>query len=61
MGLKFECLAAFVAFVIAAVFILVPGPYPMVLFTFVGVPLFGIAALLYLGRVLAELRKKDVL
>ena len=41
--------------------LLSPGPYQMVLFTFVVVPLFAIAALFYLSRVFGELRKKDVL
>ena len=61
MRLRFEATAALVAFVISIVFILNPRPYPMLLFTFVAVPLFLVVATFYLGRVLAELRRKDVL
>jgi hypothetical protein len=61
MGLKFESLAAAVAFGLSIWFLLSPGPYQMVLFTFVVVPLFAIAALFYLSRVFGELRQKDVL
>jgi hypothetical protein len=42
-------------------FILWPRPYTMALFTFVAQPLYLIAAAFYLRRVLAELRKKEVL
>ena len=61
MGLRFEALAAIVAFAISMAFILSPGPYAMVLFTFVAVPLFVMVALFYLGQVARELRRKDVL
>ncbi len=61
MGLRFEALLALVAFVLTGAFVMWPVPYLMVLFTFVAVPLFLIAALFYVGRVVRDLRKKDVL
>lgn len=61
MGLKFEACAAVVAFVLSLAFILHPGPYQMVLFTFVAVPLFIMIAIFYLGHVLGELKRKEVL
>ena len=58
--LYWETWAAIVAFVIALVYIWVPGPYPMGAFTFIAQPLFFLAVLSYVIKVLRELRKKDV-
>lgn len=61
MKLRFEAVAAIVAFTLSIVFLVVPGPYQMVLFTFVAVPLFVMVGVFYLGHVVRELRRKDVL
>lgn len=61
MGLAFEAGAVLTAFAITAVFVVWPSPLMMVLFTFVGVPLFLITAAFFVGRVVRELRTKDVL
>lgn len=61
MNLRFEALAAALGFALSIWFLWWPGPYQMVVFTFVVVPLFVMAALFYIARVLGELRKKDVL
>lgn len=58
--LRWESWAAIVAFVIALVYIWVPGPYPMGAFTFVAQPLFLLALISYAIKVLRDLRKKDV-
>ena len=58
--LQWEAWAAIVAFVIALVYIWVPGPYPMGAFTFIAQPLFLLALVSYAIKVLRELRKKDV-
>jgi hypothetical protein len=58
--LYWETWAAIVAFVIALVYIGVPGPYPMGAFTFIAQPLFVLALLSYAIKVLRELRKKEV-
>jgi len=58
--LQWEAWAAIVAFVIALIYIWVPGPYPMGAFTFIAQPLFFLAFLSYLFKVLRELRKKEV-
>ena len=55
--LRWEAFCAILAFVLTQVFILVPGPYPMALFTFIAQPLFAIAAIGYLGKVIADLRR----
>ena len=58
--LYWETWAAIVAFVIALVYIWVPGPYPMGAFTFIALPLFLLALVSYTIKVLRELRKQDV-
>jgi hypothetical protein len=42
-------------------FVLLPGPYKMAVFTFLAQPLFAIAAIGYLLKVLAELRHYKVM
>jgi hypothetical protein len=58
--LHWEAWVTTAAFVIALVYIWVPGPYPMGAFTFIAQPLFLLALLSYGIKVLWELRKKDV-
>ena len=58
--LQWEAWVAIVAFVIALVYIWVPGPYPMGAFTFIAQPLFLLALVSYAVKVLRELRKKDI-
>ena len=58
--LRWEASCAIVAFVLTQVFILVPGPYAMALFTFVAQPLFAIVAIGYLRKVLADLRQRGL-
>jgi hypothetical protein len=58
--LHWESWATAVALVIALVYIWVPGPYPMGAFTFIAQPLFFLALLSYVIKVLRELPKKDV-
>jgi hypothetical protein len=58
--LRWEAWATAVALVIALVYIWVPGPYPMGAFTFIAQPLFFLALLSYVIKVLRELRKKEV-
>ena len=55
--LRWEAFCAILGFVLTQVFILVPGPYPMALFTFIAQPLFAIAAIGYLGKVIGDLRR----
>ena len=42
-------------------FVLLPGHYEMAVFTFLAQPLFAIAAISYLLKVLAELRHHKVM
>ena len=58
--LRWEASCAAVAFAMTLIFILVPGPYPMALFTFIAQPLFGIVAIGYLLKVRADLRKRGL-
>ena len=58
--LRWEAMCAIVAFALAQTFILVPGPYAMALFIFVGQPLFAIAAIGYLLKVRADLRQRGL-
>ena len=58
--LRWEAVCATVAFVLTLIFILVPGPYPMAIFTFVAQPLFAIVAVGYLLKVRADLRKRGL-
>jgi len=56
--LRWECWCAAIAFVMTLAFVLVPGPYEMAIFTFLAQPLFAIAAVSYLAKVLADLRSR---
>ena len=58
--LRWEALCAIVAFALTLTFILLPGPYPMAIFTFIAQPLFGIVAISYLLKVRADLRKRGL-
>jgi hypothetical protein len=49
-----------VALLIALVYIWVPGPYPMGAFTFIAQPLFLLALVSYVVKVLRELRNKSI-
>ena len=42
-------------------FVLLPGPYEIAVFTLLAHPLFAIAAISYLLKVLAELRRHKVM
>jgi len=53
-------MCAIVAYALTLTFILVPGPYPMVIFTFIAQPLFAIIAIGYLRKVRADLRKRGL-
>jgi len=55
--LRWEAFCAIIGFVLTQVFILKPGPYPMALFTFIAQPLFALAAIGYLVKVIADLQK----
>jgi hypothetical protein len=55
--LRWEAYCAILGFVLTQVFVLVPGPYPMALFTFIAQPLFAIAAIGYITKVIADLRR----
>jgi hypothetical protein len=59
--LHWEAWCAILAFVMTWIFILVPGPYPMAAFTFIAQPLFAIAALGYLVKVVKDLVKHRTL
>ena len=58
--LRWECWCAAIAFIMTLVFVLIPGPYEMAVFTFLAQPLFAIAAVSYLSKVLADLRNRSV-
>jgi hypothetical protein len=58
--LRWEAMCASVAFLLTLIFILVPGPYPMAIFTFIAQPLFAIVAVGYLLKVRADLRKRGL-
>jgi len=58
--LQWEAWAAIVGFVISLVYIWVPGPYPMGAFTFIAQPLFLLALVSYVIKVVRELRKKEI-
>ena len=55
--LRWEAYCAILGFALTQVFVLMPGPYPMALFTFIAQPLFVIAAIGYLTKVIADLRR----
>lgn len=59
--LRWEAVAAMLAFVLSLVYIWVPGPYAMGAFTFIAQPLFGVAALGYAVKVIRNLRQERVL
>jgi len=61
MNLTVQAVGAIIGLIITTLFMVHPGPVLMALFTFVAQPLFAIVGLMYLGRVLQELREKDVL
>jgi hypothetical protein len=61
LNLTVQAVGAIVGFIITTLFVVHPSPVLMALFTFVAQPLFLIVGLMYLGRVLQELREKDVL
>ena len=61
MNLSVQAVGAIIAFVITTLFVVHPSPVLMALFTFIAQPLFLIVALMYVRRVLRELREKDVL
>jgi hypothetical protein len=58
--LRWECWCAFIAFVITLAFVVFPGPNQMAAFTFIAQPLFIIAAISYLWKVLVDLRRRNV-
>jgi hypothetical protein len=58
--LQWEAWCAIVAFALTLVFILMPGPYPMAIFTFIAQPLFAIVAIGYLLKVRADLRQRGL-
>lgn len=58
--LRWEAMCAIVAFALTLVFILVPGPYAMAVFTFIAQPLFVIVAIGYLVKVRADLRNRGL-
>ena len=53
--LQWESWCAILAFVLTGMFIVLPGPYPMAIFTFIAQPLFAIAALGYIAKVLKDI------
>ena len=61
MNLTVQAVGAIIGLVITTLFVVYPRPLLMALFTFVAQPLFLIVGLMYVGRVLRELRAKDVL
>jgi hypothetical protein len=58
--LRWESWCAIIAFLMTLAFVLFPGPYEMAIFTFLAQPLFAIAAVSYLVKVLADLRTRKV-
>jgi hypothetical protein len=61
MNLTVQAVGAIIGFVLTTLFVAHPTPALMALFVFVAQPLFVIVGLMYLARVLRELREKDVL
>jgi hypothetical protein len=59
--LHWEAWAALLAFVISLVYIWVPGPYAMGAFTFIAQPLFLVAFLGYVVKVIRELKQRRLL
>lgn len=58
--LRCECWCAFIAFAMTLSFVLFPGPYEMAVSTFLAQPLFAIAAVSYLWKVLIDLRNRKL-
>jgi hypothetical protein len=61
MNQAIQAVGAIIGFVLTTLFVAHPTPALMALFVFVTQPLFVIVGLMYLVRVLRELREKDVL
>ena len=61
MELRKEAWGVILALLISALFVLFPNPYLMALFVFVAQPLFVVCAVMYLRRVIRELRGKGAL
>lgn len=61
MSLKLPARLMMVALCVTTAFVLWPTPYMMLAFAFFAQPLFLIAIVLYLRRVLHDLREKEVL
>lgn len=59
--LYWEAWAALFGFAISLVYIWIPGPYAMGAFTFIAQPLFLVAFVSYLLKVLGDLRQRSVL
>ena len=59
-NLRWESWAAILAFAISLVYIWVPGPYPMGVFTFIAQPLFLVALVSYGIKVFRDLRSREV-
>jgi hypothetical protein len=58
--LRWEAWCGILAFGLTLTFILVPGPYAMAFFTFIAQPLFAVAAIGYVLKVRADLRKREL-
>jgi hypothetical protein len=62
MNLRLQALLAIVAFAVSVLFVLRPSsPHLMALFIFFAQPLFLIVAVVFLRRVVRELREREVL
>ena len=59
--LRWESICAIVGFALTLIYILVPGPYPMAIFTFIAQPLFAVVAIGYLLKVRADIRKRGTM
>lgn len=59
--LRWETWAAILAFLITLGFVWNPGPYWMGAFTFIAQPLFFVAMLGYAAKVIADMRRREVL
>jgi hypothetical protein len=61
VNLTVQAMGAIIGLIITTLFVVHPTPRLMALFVFVAQPLFLIVGVMYLGRVIQELREKDVL
>ncbi|HEU0124465.1 MAG TPA: hypothetical protein VFQ91_28300 [Bryobacteraceae bacterium] len=59
--LRWESWCAILAFFLTLVYVWLPGPYPMAIFTFVAQPLFAAAGIRYLVQVFREARRGRIL